>query len=147
MNIFHPHKHDWNHPDNHHQGVILVSFGSTLSPSAMGAERRDMFIRIFKVILYILCWSACLSVRLSLSVCHKSGDDDIYRISSLLWPHFSALQTNYHNGDEARGLILMTPVLLSSRSDWDEGCLIYISIIDYFVFDNIRHWVSLLSYQ
>ena len=28
----------------------MVSFGSTLSPSAMGAERRDMFIRIFKVI-------------------------------------------------------------------------------------------------
>ena len=39
---------------HHHQGVILVSFGSTLSPSAMGAERRDMFVRIFKVSRFLL---------------------------------------------------------------------------------------------
>jgi len=34
--------------DSSTQGVMLVSFGSTLSPSAMGEARRDMFLRVFR---------------------------------------------------------------------------------------------------
>jgi len=42
--------------DKSSQGAILVSFGSTLSPSAMGAERRDMFVRVFKALTIPVIW-------------------------------------------------------------------------------------------
>jgi glucuronosyltransferase len=49
-------KHLQEFMDNAKSGVVYVSFGSTVKPSEMSAEKRQIFIDVFKQLKHPVLW-------------------------------------------------------------------------------------------